>query len=176
MPFNEVYPTISAHPVWRRRSVEQGLSRFTTHTQFDRRCLIPSRKLLSRMMKWRNTVGKCVIAVHRRALARHDQVRGTRLAYRYRRALYCESDHHLPAHCMGGSIGPATGGCVRKGMLMWFSHCESREPTTWASEPRECLGAGGLGSWWPRGCPRGRAAGDRSHMDMCSRVNVGDRG
>ena len=121
-------------------------------------------------------MGKCVIAVHRRALARHDQVRGTRLAYRYRRALYCESDHHLPAHCMGGSIGPATGGCVRKGMRMWFSHCESREPTAWASEPRECLGAGGLGSWWPRGCPRGRAAGDRSHMDMCSRVKVGDRG
>ena len=60
-------------------------------------------------------MGKCVIAVHRRALARHDQVRGTRLAYRYRRALYCESDHHLPAHCMGGSIGPATGGCVRRG-------------------------------------------------------------
>ena len=121
-------------------------------------------------------MGKCVIAVHRRALARHDQVRGTRLAYRYRRALYCESDHHLPAHCMGGSIGPATGGCVRKGMLMWFSHCESREPTTWASEPRECLGAGGHRSWWSRGCPQGRAAGDRSHMDMCSRVKVGDRG
>ena len=55
------------------------------------------------MMKWRNTVRTCGIAVHGRALARHDQVRGTRLADRHRRALYCEYEHILPAHDMGAA-------------------------------------------------------------------------
>ena len=36
---NEVYPIRSTYPVCRPRSLEQGLSRLTTHTQSDRRDL-----------------------------------------------------------------------------------------------------------------------------------------